>query len=55
MDLSGRMYGEYMCYLCGREWTSINASKNDGVECRHCYEKAELVVIRPLEYSVSYQ
>ena len=54
MDLSGRMYGKYRCYLCGRKWTSIDASE-DEVECRHCNREAELVVIRPLKYSVSRQ
>ena len=48
------MYGEYRCHLCRRNWTSINASEDDEVECRHCNEEAELVVIRPLEYSVSH-
>ena len=55
MDLSDRMYGKYRCYLCDREWTSINASEDDEVKCRHCNKKAKLVVIRPLEYSVSRQ
>ena len=55
MDLSGRMYAEYRCLRCLRKWTSINASEDDEVECRHCEKNAKLVVLRPLKYSVSHQ